>query len=151
MTLERFKQAQADPVAGFATALAELKRRRKTSHWIWYVFPQIAGLGRSPAAQKYALRDLEEARGYLRDPVLRGRLEAGIETVAEQLANGIELETLMGGRIDALKLVSSLTLFELAASEPASVRVREWARAVLEEAGRQGFPRCAFTLAEVRR
>jgi uncharacterized protein (DUF1810 family) len=61
MSLARFHQAQASRLAGYDAALAEIQRGRKVSHWIWYIFPQIAGLGRSSAARDYAIRDLEKA------------------------------------------------------------------------------------------
>ena len=70
MSLDRFHDAQASPSAGYDTALAEIRRGRKTSHWIWYIFPQLAGLGRSSTARAYAIRDLAEACEYLRDPLL---------------------------------------------------------------------------------
>jgi len=114
MSLARFQEAQADPHAGYDTALTEIRRGRKTSHWIWYIFPQLAGLGRSAMAEKYAIRDLAEACDYLRDPLLRARYEEITAAVSDQLARGIALEDLMGSRIDALKLVSSLTLFRAA-------------------------------------
>ena len=138
MTLARFHEAQADPHAGYDTALAEIRRGRKTSHWIWYIFPQLAGLGRSAMAEKYAIRDLAEACDYLRDPMLRARYEEITAAVTAQLApgpleasrvggRGLSVEELMGSRIDALKLVSSLTLFRDAARslahEDASFRV----------------------------
>ncbi len=69
MSLERFHEAQARRSAGYDTALAEIRRGRKTSHWIWYIFPQLAGLGRSSMAENYAIRDLAEACEYLRDPL----------------------------------------------------------------------------------
>jgi uncharacterized protein (DUF1810 family) len=119
MSLERFKIAQDSPRSGFATALAELRSGRKTSHWIWYVFPQLAGLGRSWTAQKYAIRDLDEAIEYLRDAELRDRLARATAVVAGQLGAGTPLADLMGGTLDAMKLVSSLTLFEIAAGEMA--------------------------------
>ncbi|HEV2840502.1 MAG TPA: DUF1810 family protein, partial [Chthoniobacterales bacterium] len=123
MSLERFHNAQASPSAGYDTALAEIRRGRKTSHWIWYIFPQIEGLGHSSTARAYALRDLAEACEYLRDPLLRAHYEEIAGAVSEQLASGRALEELMGGGIDALKLVSSLTLFHaagqaLAAEDP---------------------------------
>lgn len=65
MSLQRFHEAQADPHAGYDTALPEIRRGRKTSHWIWYIFPQLAGLGRSTMAERYAIRDLAEACGNL--------------------------------------------------------------------------------------
>lgn len=103
--LDRFVQAQADGV--WESALAELERGRKTTHWMWFVFPQIAGLGRSPMTQRYAIGSLEEARAYLRHPVLGPRLVQGAETVADAdgTAEGIF------GNIDAVKLRSSMTLF----------------------------------------
>ena len=73
MSLARFQEAQADPHAGYDTALTEIRRGRKTSHWIWYIFPQLAGLGRSAMAEKYAIRDLAEACAYRRDPLLCAR------------------------------------------------------------------------------
>ena len=120
MSLARFHEAQADPHAGYDTALAEIRRGRKTSHWIWYVFPQLTGLGRSAMAEKYAIRDLAEACDYLRDPLLRACYEEITAAVSEQLTRGLSLEELMGSRIDALKLVSSVTLFRAAARSVAA-------------------------------
>ncbi|HTU09267.1 MAG TPA: DUF1810 domain-containing protein [Allosphingosinicella sp.] len=111
--LSRFHEAQA---TAWPTALAELKAGRKQSHWMWFVFPQIAGLGSSPMAVHYAIRSAAEARAYLADPVLGARLREG---VAAALAHrGDRAEAILGG-IDALKFRSSLTLFEAAADEPA--------------------------------
>jgi uncharacterized protein (DUF1810 family) len=76
--LQRFLDAQTDV---HDTALAELKRSRKTGHWMWFVFPQIAGLGRSSTAQYYAIRSLDEARAYLAHPVLGPRLIACVAAV----------------------------------------------------------------------
>jgi uncharacterized protein (DUF1810 family) len=115
MSLERFHQAQADAAAGYSTALAEMRSGRKTSHWIWYIFPQLTGLGRSGVAQYYAIRDLDEAREYLRDPVLGARYAEISAAVGEKLEAGVSVERLMSGSIDALKLASSLTLFRAAA------------------------------------
>lgn len=153
MSLERFKTAQQGKTAGFATALAELQAGHKSSHWIWYIFPQLAGLGRSSTAQYYGVRDLAEAVAFLRDPVLSERLAQVAETVAVHLQRGAKLDDLMGGSTDALKLVSSLTLFELALRElgaagdvPAVSRLGVAGAAVLAEAERQGYPRCRYTL-----
>ena len=107
MSLERFHQAQARKWAGYATALAEIRNGRKRGHWIWYIFPQLDGLGRSSTARSYSLRDLDEACAYLRDPLLGPRYEEITAAVAERLANGASVEDLMGGSTDALKLVSS--------------------------------------------
>lgn len=106
VSLDRFHNAQASPSAGYETALAEIRRGRKTSHWIWYIFPQIEGLGHSSTARAYAIRDLAEACDYLCDPILRARYEEIAAAVSEQLATGRALEDLMGGSTDALKLVS---------------------------------------------
>jgi len=153
-TLERFHEAQADPSAGYDTALAEIRRGRKTSHWVWYIFPQIEGLGRSSTAQAYALRDLAEACAYLRDPLLRARYEEIIGAVSDQLARDCALEDLMGGRTDALKLVSSLTLFRaaahgLAGEDPTFDTLAQRCDSILGQTGAQGYPPCAQTLERV--
>lgn len=133
-----------------------MRAGRKSSHWIWYVFPQIAGLGRSSTAQEYALHDLAESVAYLRDPVLAGRYDEITRAVEEQLARGVALTELMGGSTDALKLVSSLTLFRAAAERwnadelpnfGASLKSR--IDAILERAKAQGFPPCAFTISSL--
>ena len=152
MSLQRFLEAQADPHAGYDTALAEIRRGRKTSHWIWYIIPQLAGLGHSAMAAKYAIRDLAEACDYLRDPILRARYEEITAAVGDQLARGIALEELVGSRIDALKLVSSLTLFRaaanrLAGADPAFARSFTTSiDAILSHAAAQGYAPCVRTL-----
>ena len=115
MDLERFVTAQDDG-GTYDAALRELRAGRKTSHWMWFVFPQLAGLGRSPTAQRYALADLAEARAYLDHPVLGPRLRAATAAVAD-LADADPEQVL--GPVDALKLRSSMTLFSLAAPEEA--------------------------------
>jgi uncharacterized protein (DUF1810 family) len=110
--LQRFLTAQ-DSGATYDRALAELRRGRKTSHWIWFVFPQIAGLGSSAMSRRFAIASLDEARAYLAHPVLRSRLLECAETVA---AAAIPAEQLMGG-IDAQKLHSSMTLVHRAEPE----------------------------------
>jgi uncharacterized protein (DUF1810 family) len=107
MDLERFVRAQ-DEHQTYDRAVSELRRGRKTSHWMWFVFPQIAGLGRSPLAQVYAIADLAEARAYLAHPVLGPRLVECAEIVASH--QGLSAEQIFGG-IDAMKLRSSMTLF----------------------------------------
>lgn len=111
--LERFISVQA---GSYATALAELQAGAKRSHWMWFVFPQIAGLGQSAMARLYAIRDLEEARAYLAHPVLGARLRESVAAVAAW-AGRRSPEAIMGG-IDAVKLRSSLTLFEAAEGGP---------------------------------
>ena len=150
-SLDRFHRAQASAHAGYITALSEIRRGRKTSHWIWYMFPQIAGLGRSSTARACAIRDLAEAIAYLRDPLLRGRYEELSGAVCEQLACGVLLEELMGGRIDALKLVSSLTLFRAAArslirEDPAFDSLAQRCDSLLNQTAAQGYPPCSHTL-----
>lgn len=111
--LQRFVAAQ-EP--SYDRALSELRAGRKTTHWIWYVFPQIEGLGSSPTAKRFAIRSLEEASAYLVHPVLGPRLREACEAIlawsGERSANAIL------GSPDDLKLRSSMTLFERAAGEP---------------------------------
>jgi uncharacterized protein (DUF1810 family) len=107
MDLERFVTAQ-DSGGTYQRAVAELRDGRKTSHWMWFIFPQIAGLGRSAMAQAYAIRDLAEAKAYLTHSVLGPRLVGCAEIVASH--RGLTAEHIFGG-IDAIKLRSSMTLF----------------------------------------
>ena len=109
--LARFTSAQAGV---YDQALAELKAGRKRGHWMWFIFPQIAGLGSSPTAQRYAITSLEEARAYLADPVLGPRL---IDCASALLTvEGRTAEEILGYP-DDLKLRSSMTLFGRAAPE----------------------------------
>lgn len=155
--LDRFVEAQRHPTAGFDAALDELRAGGKRGHWIWYVFPQLAGLGSSWNAQHYELQGMDEAAAYLEHPELGPRLLAIAEVVADQLHRGVPIETLMGSRIDALKLVSSLTLFESvarrrAAQDPTGGRclaIERVAGDVLAAAEAQGYPRCRFTTARM--
>lgn len=107
--LSRFLAAQQSI---YATALAELRQGRKTSHWMWFIFPQVAGLGRSSTAQNYAIGSLDEARAYLRHPTLGDRLRECVRTL-EDLPHGSSAAGVLGD-VDAMKLRSSLTLFEAA-------------------------------------
>ena len=154
MFLERFHEAQAGRWAGYDTALTEIRAGGKRSHWIWYIFPQIEGLGRSSMARDYAIRDLDEACAYLRDPLLRARYEEIVAAVSEQLVRGIRLEHLMRGRTDALKLVSSLTLFRAAAEQlvredPTFAPLAQRLVVLLGQTGEQDYPACDFTLARI--
>lgn len=103
--LSRFLNAQE---GSYAAALAELKAGSKVTHWMWFIFPQLAGLGRSATARFYGIADLAEARAYLADPVLRGRLDASADALLSH--EGLAAEEIMGS-VDALKLRSSATLF----------------------------------------
>ncbi|HET6760324.1 MAG TPA: DUF1810 domain-containing protein [Propionibacteriaceae bacterium] len=113
MDLERFVQAQ-DSGGTYQQAVTELRSGRKTTHWMWFIFPQIAGLGRSAMAQAYAISDLAEAQAYLAHPILGPRLIECAEIVAAQ--QGRSAEQIFGG-IDAIKLRSSMTLFAHAAPD----------------------------------
>jgi len=151
--LERFHTAQNAGESGFASALTELRTTGKRSHWIWYVFPQLAGLGGSSQSRRYGIRDREEAQDYLRDPVLRARLITATQAVAERLQAGLSLQALMGSSIDSLKLVSSLTLFEPVAKTLFQAEALDECAALADVAGQvlvaaeaQGFQRCSFTL-----
>ena len=144
--LDRFTQAQEGP-AGFARALAELDAGAKRSHWIWYIFPQLAGLGSSPMAEMYGLRGVDEATAYLRAPVLRDRLLTAMHAVC---AHSASLQKLMGSEIDVLKLVSSMTLFRDVARRVKDDEVAAAADDILQAAERQGFQECEFTKTAVR-
>jgi uncharacterized protein (DUF1810 family) len=111
--LDRFVSAQ-DSGGTYAQALAELRRGRKTSHWMWFVFPQVAGLGRSGTAQRYAVSGFDEARAYLAHPVLGPRLRESAEALLG-LENASAEQVL--GSVDAMKLRSSMTLFSRAAPD----------------------------------
>jgi uncharacterized protein (DUF1810 family) len=109
--LSRFVDAQERV---YDDALGELRAGRKTSHWMWFVFPQIAGLGRSPTAQHYAIASLGEAEAYAAHPVLGPRLRECVRALTE--LEGRSAEQVFGG-IDAMKLRSSMTLFARAAPD----------------------------------
>lgn len=115
--LERFVAAQAGVID---EALGELRRGRKTGHWIWFVFPQLSGLGRSELSRYYAITSLDEARAYLDHPVLGPRLRDAAAAVLQ--AGGRTAEGILGP-VDAQKLRSSMTLFHRA--DPADARFRE--------------------------
>ncbi len=152
VSLTRFHQAQSSRRCSYSTAPAEIRRGKKSSHWIWYIFPQIEGARTAPPRLgEYALRDLDEACEYLRDQVLRAHYEEISGAVADQLANGVEGETLMGGSTDALKLASSLTLFRAAAlhlakNDASLVALAKRCNSILEQLDAQGYPPCRFTL-----
>jgi uncharacterized protein (DUF1810 family) len=116
--LDRFVRAQEGVYSG---VVDELRRGRKVGHWIWFIFPQFAGLGRSPVAEHYALRSIEEARAYLDDPILGPRLIecAGLLLGAPPTRSAAEIL----GELDAMKLRSSMTLFHRA--EPAAPVFRQ--------------------------
>ena len=105
MRLERFIDAQA-PI--YAQALGELRAGQKQSHWMWFIFPQIAGLGQSPTSRAYAIQSLQEAQAYLSHPVLGARLRECCQMLMNARGNSARD---IFGPIDAMKLHSCLTLF----------------------------------------
>jgi uncharacterized protein (DUF1810 family) len=120
--LDRFVTAQ-DAGGSYQHAVGELRNGRKTSHWMWYVFPQIAGLGQSPTSQFYAVSSIDEAGAYLAHPVLGPRLRECAEILTG--LSGRTAEQIFGG-IDAVKLRSAMTLFSHAdPDEPLFGRVLE--------------------------
>jgi len=108
--LQRFVTAQAPT---FETALTELRAGRKQSHWMWFIFPQLRGLGRSPTARFYGIASLGEARAYLAHPVLGPRLELATQAVLS--TKDLPIQQIFGSP-DDLKFHSSMTLFTLASS-----------------------------------
>src|SRR5215210_1535477 len=123
--LERFVEAQRGV---YPQALEELRQGSKTSHWMWFVFPQIAGLGRSATARHYAIRDLGKARAYLAHDLLGPRLREATDVVSGW-AGRRTLEAIFGG-IDAVKFVSCMTLFEAAAGAAGATGPAEFTRAL---------------------
>ena len=118
--LSRFLKAQEQD---YEQALRAIRSGRKRSHWMWYIFPQIQGLGFSPTAQYYAIRDLQEARDYLAHPVLGTRLKEISSALLD--LNGLSASEIFGYP-DDLKLRSSMTLFRMAdLNEPVFLEVLE--------------------------
>jgi uncharacterized protein (DUF1810 family) len=109
VSLERFVTAQEQI---YPRALAELKAGRKQSHWMWFIFPQVAGLGQSAMSRAYAIQSLDEARAYLAHPLLGARLRECCQAVMD--VQGKSAHDIFGSP-DDLKFRSSLTLFDLAA------------------------------------
>jgi uncharacterized protein (DUF1810 family) len=156
--LRRFHAVQEASNSGFAAALAEIETTGKRGHWIWYVFPQLVGLGVSDESKRYGIHGADEAAEYLQDPVLRARLIAVTKEVATKLQGGALLTTVMGSKIDSLKLVSSMTLFEQVSVALKTddlpgeyAELAELATSVLTSAMAQGYARCSFTLQQLRK
>jgi uncharacterized protein (DUF1810 family) len=155
MNLQRFRDAQEHPAVGFGTALAEMTAGAKRGHWIWYVFPQLKGLGQSAMSMEYGIDGDAEATAYLRDGVLRARLIA-IATALASHRQQTTLARVMGSRLDAAKVMSSMTLFGAIASRlhatgecAECARLARAAEDILEWGETEGLTRCAFTLARV--
>ncbi len=109
--MQKFIEAQE---AIYPQVLSELEAGRKVSHWMWFIFPQIQGLGRSSTAQYYAIKDAEQAQAYLRHPVLGARLKECVEILL-RLKGKTAIDIF--GDIDAVKLRSSMTLFSEVAGQ----------------------------------
>jgi uncharacterized protein (DUF1810 family) len=126
----RFLEAQdSGHPSAYDRALAELRAGRKRSHWIWFVLPQLQGLGRSAMAEHYGINGLQEAKAYLAEPTLLSRLEEVITVIAEKLHQPEQtLERLMGGNLDATKTISCLTLFEAAGLNSAEALLNQLCR-----------------------
>ena len=144
--LDRFIRAQ-DGANAFVHAIGELNAGAKRSHWIWFVFPQLAGLGSSPMAETYGLAGVDEATAYLRDQTLRDRLLTAMNAVRLQ---PVPLRTLMGSQIDALKLVSSMTLFREVGWRLKDDDIAGAADEILRTAKREGYVECQYTLRALR-
>ncbi|MEV7626425.1 DUF1810 domain-containing protein [Actinoplanes sp. NPDC089786] len=114
LDLDRFVRAQDGGV--FEKAVAELRAGRKRSHWMWYIFPQLDGLGSSPTADRYAISGPAEAQAYLAHPILGPRLLAAASAILEASPERTASDIL--GYPDDLKLRSSMTLFAAAAADP---------------------------------
>lgn len=158
MNLDRFHKAQKGH-SGYDQAKMELQNGRKTSHWIWYIFPQLKSLGYSENAKYYGIADLNEACNYLKDPVLFDRYHQMVQLVEQQIQK-IPLTTLMGGDTDARKLMSSLTLFRHAASHLNALQgqtshnynnLEQRCAHILSIASNQGYQPCQKTLAVLNR
>lgn len=107
--IERFVEAQNNPWVGYDLALAEIEGGRKKSHWIWYIFPQLRGLGHSRRSHFYGIADRKEAKNYLAHPVLGPRLREISEAL---LANTNKSAVAILGEIDTQKVKSCMTLFD---------------------------------------
>jgi uncharacterized protein (DUF1810 family) len=156
--LERFHEAQDRRHSGYEEALTEIRNGRKRGHWIWYVLPQLVGLGQSSMSRAYAIAGRAEAEAYLRDPVLSARYLEITTAIADQLTRGVGLETLMGSATDAQKLASSLTLFGDVAAEmsprdaqPTQSAIAQRAVDLLRAAALEGYKPCAFTRRQLER
>jgi uncharacterized protein (DUF1810 family) len=156
VSLDRFVAAQNRRQIGYADALAEIRAGAKQGHWIWYVFPQLYGLGTSDQSRAYGIRGVAEATEYLTHEALRPRLIEMTGAVADQVRQGRSLQTVMGSPVDVLKLVSSLTLFggiarRLACEDPSGEleRLAVTIDGILTAAQGEGFPPCERTLKEL--
>jgi len=162
--LQRFIDAQDSPYwqsssTTYERALLELKQGQKRGHWIWFIFPQLDGLGMSRQSSIYSLKGVHEAVLYLRHKELRRRYIAAMEAV-QSVSKRKELEEILQSRVDTVKFISSLTLFQgtsrwmaehseslhLGASESEEITtVNELCTMLIDTATQQGFKPCSFT------
>jgi len=117
--LERFKVAQKRPTAGFDAAMGEIRSGRKTGHWIWYIFPQMRGLGTSENSTFYGISGRDEAAAYAADPLLYDRLIEAAQALLDRPESVIDIM----GSLDALKVQSCMKLFESVTHEPVFKKV----------------------------
>jgi len=150
--LQRFTDAQNESGSGFDEALAEIRQGRKQGHWIWYVFPQLRGLGHSAMSEEFGIDGEVEAIAYLRDAQLRARLLTITSALVAQRERGTALSVVMGSRLDAAKVVSSMTLFAAVArtlresdATGECAQLAQAAEAVLAWAAREGLDACEYT------
>ncbi len=145
--LDRFRRPLAEALDG---AVAEIGAGRKRTHWMWFVFPQLAGLGSSPTAQHYAIADADEALAFLLDPELGAGYRRAVTATHERVVvHGQDVSALFGFPDDR-KLVSSLTLFGSVARRSGRPDLAELATMcddILDAARRQDLPACAHTAA----
>ena len=151
INLKRFLDAQDGVTSidksrtAYEVALKEILDGEKTSHWIWYIFPQ-GPFGTSEMAKRYAIKSREEATAFLQNKILRNRLLEITNAVENQLTTGVHSETLMGSEIDCQKLASSMTLFEFIAAELDDQELGSSAKNVLNKLAPHGWGRCTTTL-----
>ncbi len=151
INLKRFLDAQDGGTSidknrtAYEVALKEILDGKKTSHWIWYIFPQ-GPFGTSEMAQRYAITSRAEATAFLQNAILRSRLLEITHAVENQLTTGLHPEMLMGSKIDCQKLASSITLFEFIADELDDQEFGSSAKNVLNKLTPHDWGRCTTTL-----
>ena len=151
INLRRFLDAQDGGTSidrshtAYEVALKEILDGEKTSHWIWYIFPQ-GPFGTSEMARRYAVSSRAEATAFLQNKILRSRLLEIANAVADKLSAGITPETLMGSEIDCQKLASSMTLFKFIAAELDEHEIGHTTRSVLKQLANHGRAECTRTL-----
>ena len=150
MALQRFIDAQ-DREGTYANALAEIRAGHKQSHWIWYILPNLRGLGYSETARFYAIDGQIEAAAYYRHPLLGERLTVVAEAVVTAVTAGHTLEGIFGD-VDAKKTISCMTLFQIVGTNTTvqdcahHQRFQAAAQTILATGESQGLPRCVKTL-----